>query len=353
MNTPAVSIIVPMYNVEKYLDNCLASLLSQTLEDIEVVLVDDGSPDRCGEIADEYAMKDTRVRVVRRENGGLGPARNSGMEMATGEYIGFVDPDDWVDLDMFRRLYDAAKRDGADIVFTGYRAISGGRVIEIRENPFAGKVLNGDGQIYELRRSYYGSPPNRIKDDPLPVSVWVGIYKRSLIQGEGIRFRNIRSEDKFFNTLACRAASRIACVSGTPYCYRKDGQPSITKTLKRSTSESFLELFESLVEMAQGEPDAIRSECLLRAHRCVIDYTRVFVEMVESYAGNIHFKESHVRGLASRRVVSRACEKYPFWRLPVSQIAFYLALRSENVRLMLLLAKMKRAIRWSLHQQVN
>ena len=94
MSEPKVSVVIPMYNVEKYLDTCVQSVRKQTLQDIEIILVDDGSPDRCGEMAEEYAKQDSRVKVVHRKNGGLGPARNSGMEIATGEYIGFVDSDD-------------------------------------------------------------------------------------------------------------------------------------------------------------------------------------------------------------------------------------------------------------------
>lgn len=97
MSNPKVSIIVPIYNVEKYLDRCMASLLNQTLEDIEIIMVDDGSPDRCPKMCDEYAKKDSRVKVVHKKNGGLGYARNSGLDVATGEYVAFVDSDDYVD----------------------------------------------------------------------------------------------------------------------------------------------------------------------------------------------------------------------------------------------------------------
>ncbi|MDR2834406.1 MAG: glycosyltransferase, partial [Streptococcaceae bacterium] len=90
MNTPKISIIVPVYNVEKYLPQCMDSLLNQTLTNIEIILVDDGSPDNCPAMCDEYAKQDNRVKVVHKENGGLGYARNSGLEIANGEYITFV-----------------------------------------------------------------------------------------------------------------------------------------------------------------------------------------------------------------------------------------------------------------------
>ena len=105
---PKVSIIVPIYRVEKYLSQCVDSLLCQTLEEIEIILVDDGSPDNCGRIADEYARQDSRVKVIHQENAGLSAARNTGIRAATGEYIGFVDSDDWAGPEMFRRSFQSA-----------------------------------------------------------------------------------------------------------------------------------------------------------------------------------------------------------------------------------------------------
>ncbi|HFD6724085.1 TPA: glycosyltransferase family 2 protein, partial [Enterococcus faecium] len=115
-----VSVIVPIYNVEKYLRKCVDSLLSQTLKEIEIVLVDDGSPDASGEIADEYQKKYSNVKTIHRENGGLGPARNTGIENATGEYVAFLDSDDWVESDMYEKLYLVASKENADIVVSGH-----------------------------------------------------------------------------------------------------------------------------------------------------------------------------------------------------------------------------------------
>ena len=100
MERPKVSIIVPIYNVERFLDRCMDSLLNQTLKDIEIIMVDDGSPDNCPQMCDEYAKNDSRVKVIHKKNAGLGMARNSGLEIATGEYVAFVDSDDYVDCHM-------------------------------------------------------------------------------------------------------------------------------------------------------------------------------------------------------------------------------------------------------------
>ena len=117
MKHPKISIIIPVYNVEKYLDRCIDSIINQSLKDIEIILVDDGSPDNCPQLCDEWAKKDSRIKVIHKENAGLGMARNTGMQHATGEYIAFIDSDDYVDLDMYAKLLEKAELHNADIVY--------------------------------------------------------------------------------------------------------------------------------------------------------------------------------------------------------------------------------------------
>ena len=116
---PKISIIVPVYKVEDLLDKCVNSILKQTFTDFEVLLVDDGSPDRCGKMCDEYAAKDHRIRVIHRANGGLSAARNTGLDAAKGEYIGFVDSDDYIDERMYEKLYGDITQYDADVACCG------------------------------------------------------------------------------------------------------------------------------------------------------------------------------------------------------------------------------------------
>lgn len=116
---PKVSVIVPIYNVEKYLDRCMESLLNQTLKDIEIIMVDDGSPDNCPQMCDEYAKKDRRIKVVHKKNGGLSDARNAGLKVATGEYVAFVDSDDYQSLNTYEELYHQAESGDYDVVYGG------------------------------------------------------------------------------------------------------------------------------------------------------------------------------------------------------------------------------------------
>lgn len=116
MSKPLISVIVPVYNVEKYLGKCVDSILAQTYENLEIILVEDGTKDGCGAICDAYAAQDPRVRVIHKENGGLSSARNAGMDIARGEYFGFVDSDDWIEPETYETLLNLAEKYDADLV---------------------------------------------------------------------------------------------------------------------------------------------------------------------------------------------------------------------------------------------
>ena len=115
-----ISIIVPAYKVELFLEQCIESILAQTCQDIEVLLVDDGSPDQCGVICDSWATRDQRIRVIHQDNAGVAAARNAALNLAKGEYVGFVDPDDWIAPGMYGKMLECIEKYNADIVVCGY-----------------------------------------------------------------------------------------------------------------------------------------------------------------------------------------------------------------------------------------
>lgn len=201
MYSPYISIIVPIYNVEPYLNRCLQSLLNQTLKNIEIILVDDESPDNCSKICDLYAQNDSRIKVIHKQNGGLGFARNSGLDIATGTFIAFVDSDDFIELDMYKTLYEDAIKEDADIVFCNFKREKIDQSwIECKEIKCR-KVFKGP-EVTELMLDLVSSAPYIKCERKYQMSVWHAIYKRSIIEKHKLRFlseREIASEDIPFN----------------------------------------------------------------------------------------------------------------------------------------------------------
>ena len=157
--TPKISVIVPVYKAEAYLHRCVDSILAQTFQDFEVLLIDDGSPDRSGEMCDEYARKDRRVRVFHKENGGVSSARQCGMDHAQGEYTIHADPDDWVEPMMLEELYKKAKEEDADMVICDFYEERKNKTIYIRQQPSS---LDHEIVLCELFQQLHGSCWNKL-----------------------------------------------------------------------------------------------------------------------------------------------------------------------------------------------
>ncbi|UKK50386.1 glycosyltransferase [Prevotella sp. E13-17] len=159
MSNPKISIISPVYNVEKYICRCVDSIIAQTFTDWELILVDDGSPDTSGTICDQYASQDSRIRVIHKQNGGVSAARQTGLDASQGEYVIHADPDDWVEPTMLEELYANAKAEDADIVICDYYTNSGDRQVYIKQEP---KSLDHDLLLHNLFGGLHGSCCNKL-----------------------------------------------------------------------------------------------------------------------------------------------------------------------------------------------
>ena len=183
---PKISVIVPVYNVEQYLCRCIDSILAQSFPDFELLLIDDGSKDHSGEICDEYAQKDERVRVFHKENGGVSSARNLGLDNAKGEWISFVDADDWVEEDYLKNLQNTDEKE-IDLVECGYYNVSKNGEIEVLPT-----FKDKDAKLY-LKKLFSYAPFYE-------GYLWVKLFKRSIIGKENLRFDiNLHyNEDRVF-----------------------------------------------------------------------------------------------------------------------------------------------------------
>lgn len=317
---PKVSIIVPIYNVEKYLPNCVESLINQTLTDIEIILVDDGSPDKSGQIADEYAKRYKQIKVVHQSNAGLGPARNSGMDAATGDYIGFVDSDDWVKHEMFERLYENAVSKNADIAVGGHQEFTDEKITKIKIHPLAGSTINTTEAIEKVRKNLYGHCLGDEEVEFFPMSVWIAIYSREMLEKNRLRFKEILSEDIIFNIPAYKCAKTITFTYDTDYCYRKDGQPSITQSFSDNKLIRYKDFLNTLSQMAESEND---DDCIMRVKRTAIDCCRLYVGMVDNSGDSFRRKKEHVRKFAKTEEINKLWEGFPVKTLPVQQKIFH------------------------------
>lgn len=303
-----VSVIVPVYNTERYLADCIDSLLAQTMPDLEIIIVDDGSTDGSPEMAERYALHHENIEVIHQSNQGLGPARNSGLSVARGEYVGFVDSDDWVESSMFRDLYDLAVSSHADICFSGisFRYEQGER--RDRVHPLAGRTLSDGEGLNELHLAMWGGAFGGESGARVPISCWNALYRKAFLDDYCLRFRNMRSEDRDFNIRCTRKAKCVAFDMGCGYCYRKFGQASITNRLSDKTIDDCLNLHDLLTVELENESDEYRQECWMRLMSAS---TEVFLDLFQSIA------TSGLEKGEQRRLMDHLMGEYALRDIPV------------------------------------
>lgn len=208
MEQPLISIIVPVYKVEPYLDKCISSIVNQTYKNLEIILVDDGSPDNCPTICDAWAKKDRRIRVIHQKNQGGGAARNAGLDLASGSLIAFVDSDDYIAPDMYAHLYELLEQ-GADIAECDYVEVVGDDAV------FA---CGYETLSYTAQRAMAG----HIRDRVFRQLIWNKLYRHQVV--DGIRFPiNKKIDDEFFTYQVLGNANTL--IHSTKVCYAYRQQP--------------------------------------------------------------------------------------------------------------------------------
>ena len=263
-----VSVIVPVYNVEKYLERCLDSLVSQTLEDIEIICINDGSTDKSLEILYKYAEKDERIIVINQKNQGMSYSRNKGIEVATGKYIGFVDSDDYIDKDYYEKLYSVATSYDADIACTNI----------IRENERKKKVLLN----YDNERVYEDTKEKlEVSCVPEYCFVWNKIYNREKLLQSGCKFiKGLFYEDVLYTPYVIEKLGCLVTVKDVFYHYWKRAN-SIIKTENDKIRADKL--------FVMGELNKVCEKYGLNAHKVNVlrykkDYYFLGIKILKVYA---------------------------------------------------------------------
>lgn len=223
-----VSVIVPVYNVEKYLKRCLDSLINQTLSDIDIICINDGSKDSSLQILEQYAQKDSRIVIYSQENSGLSVARNTGLEHASGEYIGFVDSDDWVDLDFYEKLYNSAKNNNADIAVADF----------IREHP------NKKPKRLKLKEEkIYTTPEDKFMICKVHREgcVWNKIYRTEFIKSINLKFvPKMYYEGRDFTIRSLYFSKKLVTTPNTYYRYFVNPKSIVNKRRNYIQDEHYI-----------------------------------------------------------------------------------------------------------------
>lgn len=270
---PKISIIVPCYGVEKYLDRCMESLVNQTLKDIEIVLVDDVSPDRVPEMCDEWAKKDDRIKVIHKEkNGGLGFARNTGLDSATGEYIAFVDSDDYVAPNAYEIYYKYAIEHEAQAVSAGmYNERNQG--MWVKQSPVNEVTTLDKEKSWTYAKDMVASLPKEKAERKSRMSVWHILYKHSIIKENNIRFmseREVNSEDLPFQLDYFQHVKKTILIPNCLYYYCQNST-SLTSTFRAEKFDRYIKMRQVLLQKMEGDKEAY-----IRANRYFIGYARSY-----------------------------------------------------------------------------
>lgn len=242
---PFFSVILPVYNVQAYLKRCVRSILNQEFTDYEIILVDDGSTDGSGELCDTLAAEHTCIRVIHQENGGLAAARNTGMDGAQGQYIWFVDSDDWVETNALQRLYEAASEQKPDIVKFNYIRV---------EKERASVISNVSAGMYQSKRLDALRDAAFYAAGRYVLSACTHIYRRDFLSQNGFRFvseRIVASEDYLFNLETLAVANSICVIADTLYYYEQR-MGSLTQRYKENLPQRYERLYMDLRDSYAG-----------------------------------------------------------------------------------------------------
>lgn len=251
-----VTIIVPVYNVEKYIYECVDSLIKQTYKNIEIILIDDGSKDKSGTICDNYAASDARIKVIHKQNEGLGFARNTGLKAAQGNFVTFIDSDDKADADLVENLVNGIYEANGDTCIGGFKRISANGVIGFEER-YAKAVFEGKNVYNNLFARMLGSAPD--KHDAIRMSVWNVMYSMDIVRRHNIEFPSERvfiSEDIIWDSEYYKYAKKAIVIDSTAYNYRIT-PGSLTQKYKPDMLEKICVLYNEMCNRLSGDKTKI------------------------------------------------------------------------------------------------
>lgn len=331
-----VSIIVPVYNVEKYLRECVDSLLKQTYKNLEIILVDDGSRDQSGVICNEYAEMDKRVKVIHKDNAGLGYARNSGLEIATGGYVTFIDSDDIAAPNLVELLMQGIQEHDADTCIGGFKRIGNDGKTVFKER-YEETLYTGEDVYDSLFARMLGSAPD--KHDAMRMSVWNVMYSTEIIREHNLRFpseREFISEDIIWDSDYYKYAECVKVIPSTAYSYRIT-PGSLTQNYKPQRLEMICTLYKEMERRLSGDVEKIT-----RLQRQFFVNLKVCISQENNHIRTKEEKtlRKSLMDIVNCPTVEKIVNTYPIEKIQLRQRVFLIIIKHKLVTMLGVLLKL-------------
>ena len=274
---PLISVIIPIYKVEEYLNRCVESVVNQTYNNLEIILVDDGSPDKCPQMCDDWAKKDSRIKVVHKKNGGLSDARNAGLDIAAGDYISFIDSDDWIDLETYSLIIEKIESTKSKIGAFDY--------IEVNDKSFSPKIT----EEYAVLTPEEGIL-STINNNLIKTVAWNKVYHKDVLVGLRFEVRKL-NEDEFFTFHALDRAARIVFIKRQCYYYFQRTS-SIMGTYSLRRLDMLEGVYNRTVFVEEHYPNIYINAKICFALCCINHYRQV-----------LKYKNIDPDGIGKRRII--------------------------------------------------
>lgn len=332
-----ISIIVPVYNTENYLEKCLYSLVNQTYKNIEIIIVDDGSPDNSMNIIQKFVLADNRVKVISQKNQGLSGARNTGMNNTNGDYIMFIDSDDWIEIDTCEKAINASEKYNADVVFWSYiKEFSNSQ----KDNYLFDKteIIWSEKNINQLSRRMVGLVGDELANpqsiDNL-VTAWGKLYKKSVI-GD-VRFTDtkiIGTEDALFNIEVFLGINSAVYIPDLLSHYRKDNESSLTHNYKKKLVSRWREMY-SRIKFLLDRNDMSREYYDALKNRICFGLIGLGINLAEDKKMSFKEKKKEIYNILSMKHYQIALKYLDFSYLPIQWKVFFKLAKNNNALLLL------------------
>lgn len=336
-----ISIIVPVYNTENYLEKCLLSLVNQTYKNIEIIIIDDGSPDNSMNIIQKFVLADNRAKVISQKNQGLSGARNTGINNANGDYIMFIDSDDWIEIDTCEKAINASEKYNADVVFWSYiKEFSNSQ----KDNYLFDKteIIWSEKNINQLSRRMVGLVGDELANpqsiDNL-VTAWGKLYKKSVI-GD-VRFTDtkiIGTEDALFNIEVFLGINSAVYIPDLLSHYRKDNESSLTHNYKEKLVSRWKEMY-SRIKILLDRNDMSREYYDALKNRICFGLIGLGINLAEDKKMSFKEKKKEIYNILSMNHYQIALKDLDFSYLPIQWKVFFKLAKNNNALLLLWLLK--------------